>query len=189
MVKNKKYFTRMFLLGLVVCTSSVFVKGVVSDEEEKETPTSVKYGAYRKKGEKWIKNNDKEINKEIKNDIFRAPDKSLEIMKAFEVGPNYMINNSDCACPCTIAGNTFKQIIKDAGEGECNISLAKTIFDLEVDIDKKTGWIWKSKSVRDVIMYALGDCYSTDLKQHKCYNCAKKIADFLLRNKKNKNIE
>ncbi len=181
MVKNKKYFARMFLLGLVVCTSSVFVKGVVSDEEEKETPTSVKYGAYRKKGEKWIKKNNNEINKEIINEIFRDPDKSLDIMKAFEVGPNYIINNV-WRCPCTIAGSTFKQIIEDAGEGKCNISLVKKIFDLGVDIDKKTGWFYQSKSVRDVIMDILGFygySYSTELKQCKCCACAKKLAVFL----------
>ena len=139
----------------------------------------------------------------MRSEISRDPNKSLEIMEAFGVGPNYIISE-EYKRPCTIAGHAFDVLINNSDSEflfrffnrifvreNCNTSLVKIIMNLDedVDIDKNTGSLFnKSKSVRDVIMDRLDGFYKGSPDHSRC---AKKLLVLLknCKNRKNKTVE
>ena len=186
MVNNKKYIARMLSLALFACTASVFVKGVVS-EEEKETPTRKKYQWFKKNGyadKEWMA-------KKIMKDIDKDPERALEIIEALGVDPNMPVNNKHLQA-YTLFGHTVKRVITNAYIGyikedeqgqpyverRCNIELIKKLFDLGADLDKMTGWIYPSQSAREVVRDKSNDHFSCERPTEQGRLCARAIERF-----------
>ncbi len=186
MVNNKKYFAHMLSLALVVCTASVFVKGVEPVEvEEKKMKTFKRYRYYLNKGyvdKKWIA-------KKIRKDIDKDPERALEIIYALGVDPNMPVNNIHRQ-PYTLFGYTVNRVVWNAdglcffkedekgrsfsAEKRCNVKLIEKLFKLGADLDKMSGWIFPSQSAREVVRDKSND-YSSFKRPKEGRICARAI--------------
>ncbi len=116
----------MLSLALFACSTSVFVKGVVSDEEEKNTDKEKEFAFYKKyKKEPWVK-------ARFEEGMVENIENTIPMLKGLGEDPNMLLNSvrSQKRKPHNVIAKAAELVPLNAENGECKMELIEMLRDL-----------------------------------------------------------